>query len=300
MDSKVSRNQSGGSYKREGVVGRLSSFPFEEASGIETTMVGKKPNFIAPKFEREYDYQSTAIEEEWEELTKAKAELKKREAEIAKLTETLSLSSATMSSKNSVYSENSDHSGRSRRSSKTTQHSAPVIVQAVRKVDTGGGMWGFEAPNTLPVLMPNGEIVYPRKPRPKMPRSERLRREKEAAEKEEREKVLEEQFKKSTKARELNDAKALETLEKSILTERNRSQSVSGMPFKQQHQAALHKSKSSPPDQISTESDIAEYQLARQKAFPIPEPSFDDGISLAEDHKCSPFAVSNLKKLFKK
>lgn len=251
-------------------------------------------------------------------IAKAKADLKRRENEIARLTETLSVdgTSSACSTISSRSNKASSMGGLGMASSAALSTSTqPVVVQPVRKVDTGGGMWGFDAPSNLPMLMPTGEIVYPRKARPKPPRSERIRKEKEEAEKRERDRSLQEQFRMNTKTREMNDAKALHDLERAAIGRqreemardaeridvvqseqaRVRSKSLTGDPFKQlhSHQNNLHKSKSTPAQQSQHE---------KFKTYPIPEPTFafDDGISLADTKCASSFHVSGLKKLFRK
>ena len=172
-------------------------------------------------------------------------------------------------------------------------------------------MWGFAAPSTLPVLLPNGEIMYPKKNKPKPPRSERIRKEKEEQDKRDREKMIEEHFKASSKTRELNDAKALEILENKH-NPRERSQSVNvNHPWKI-NQGNLHKSRSQPSDcRPSTSKNVAHdrplnWEQERMKAYPIPEPPtdsnmdlpFHDSISLADSSTCNSFPI--FRKLFKR
>lgn len=266
-------------------------------------------------------------------IARAKAELQRREDEIA----------AKMSSNRSISSGSSGRSSKAMSSgifsgvtsnttnSNTKTHQQPqIIIQQVHSkapVDTGGGMWGFDAPSQLPILTADGQLVYPRKPKAKPPRSERIRREKEEAAKraqeKEREVALQEQFKRSAETREKSDSDALARLEMTASERakrekrekdrrergvdgngdidaievvqsdqpRYRSQSLMSDPFKQQQHQQLHKSKSSPAQQQD-----------KMKAYPIPEPmmsmAFSDGISVP-DNKATKH-VSGWKKLFRK
>ncbi|TIB30796.1 hypothetical protein E3P84_03205 [Wallemia ichthyophaga] len=286
--------------------------------------------FISPQYQREFttDWEEAqdvqeleeakSAEKEWADIARAKAELQRREDEIA----------AKMSSNRSISSGSSGRSSKAMSSgifsgvtsnttnSNTKTHQQPqIIIQQVHSkapVDTGGA---------------DGQLVYPRKPKAKPPRSERIRREKEEAAKraqeKEREVALQEQFKRSAETREKSDSDALARLEmtasESAMREkrekdrrergvdgngdidaievvqsdqpRYRSQSLMSDPFKQQQHQQLHKSKSSPAQQQD-----------KMKAYPIPEPmmsmAFSDGISVP-DNKATKH-VSGWKKLFRK